>query len=108
MAVVLSVTSRQYSPRKISLAPSLPQRSTLRITLTRENWPPGDVGSITLISPDGDLLASASFQGGAATNRDGTPRTTQVLHLPDVPAGQCGVDVDILQTLRTAVIIERL
>lgn len=108
MATLMSVTSRQYSPRTITLTPTIQARAAIRISLTRENWPAGAVGSLSIASPDGDELAAVGFTGGQATNKDGTPRTVQVLELRDLEAGQYTVKAVILQTLRTAVIVEGL
>lgn len=108
MAVLVSVTSRQYTPRTITLTPSIQARAAIRISLTRENWPAGDVGSLAIISPEGDLLASVAFAGGAATNRDGSTRTVQVLELKDLSAGQYTAQAVIKQTLRTGVTVEGL
>lgn len=104
--ILMSVPSRQYTPRTITLTPTIQARAAVRISLTRESWPVGDVGSITIISPDGDMLASVGFSGGAALNRDGTPRTVQVMELQDLEAGQYTVEVVIKQTLRTAATVE--
>jgi hypothetical protein len=114
MAVVLSVASRQYSPRTIALSPAIPAQANVkrvRIALTRENWPVSDVVSIAVTYPNGDPLGSVGFAGGAALNRDGTPRTVSYFDIvgidgDDLTPGNYEVDIVISQTMKTAATVE--
>jgi hypothetical protein len=114
MTVVLSVASRQYAPRIIALSPTIPAQASVkrvRISLTRENWPVGDLVTIAVKYPNGDPLGSVGFAGGAALNRDRTPRTVSYFDIVgidggDLPPEVYGVDIVISQAMRTAATVE--
>lgn len=111
--VVLSVTSRQYTPRNISLTPNIPAGvKEITASLSRESWPAGDVVKIEFLSPDGQPMSSATFAGGVATQRNGVVRTADAFTVrgvdgADIAPGVYTVNVTVLQTMRTAVTVTR-
>ena len=120
MAVFLSRASQQYAARQnpYVVSATIPQGALVngvKVTLTREAWPVGPVGNVTMTFPDG-ATAGFSFDGGdvqargggilAATDcmferfdKDGNP-------VP-FPAGSYSLAFRALQTVRTAVTVER-
>ena len=116
MAIFLSRASQQYAARvnPYTVNATIPAGVTVnrvKVTLTREAWPAGPVGTVLLTFPDGNT-AGFSFDGGdlpvkggggilAATtcefSREGEP----------FPTGQYSLQFRALQTVRTAVTIER-
>jgi len=125
MAVVLSIPSQQYTPRTITSTPNIPAGvKRLRIGLTREDWPPGPIGSITVTMPNGDGAGGITFEGGPLFTDAGGKRLSPVAipgvleiplaetyfefrHTADMPVGQYTFTATILQTMRTALTIER-
>jgi hypothetical protein len=116
MAVFLSRASQQYAARVNpyvvnATIPSGVVVSRVKITLTRESWPVGPVGSVLLVFPDG-TTSGFGFDGGdipikggggvlAASScefsREGEP----------FPTGPYSLQFKVLQTVRTAVTVER-
>ncbi len=118
MTVMQSIPSQQYTPQTLNFNPTLPAgTTTVRITLTRESWPAGDVGSLEIDFPNGTLARKTTFQGGTFTDFRGNAVTKQSLDLQGeyddsgvrqfLPAGQYPIKVSILQTLNTSVLVER-
>ncbi len=87
----------------------------LSVTLTREAWPEGPVGSINIKFPDGSFAGGTSFNGGQQLAFNGTVQQTSGLQIngqsnggvvADLPSGQYAVALEVLQTLTTAVLVE--
>lgn len=126
MAVVLSLASRQYTPRTIARSFSVPA-GTMRLvlSLTREGWPAGHVGQIKLTLPDGRPGEECAFEGGDILSKDRQTvlaashmvvEESAMLEQPDGPrievpipiqVGTYRADIVINQTVTTAVRIER-
>lgn len=104
MAVVLSRASQVYAPRTLNLSPNVPAGVKLvRMTLTRESWPDGEVAQITVNYPDGTNALVAGLSGGAA--RDSV--SIVGLRSEDgLPPGAYGVTIVVKQVLQTAVTVE--
>jgi hypothetical protein len=116
MTIFLSRASQQYAARvnPYTVSATIPAGVTVRsvkVTLTRESWPVGPVGTVVLVFPDGST-SGFGFDGGdipvkggggilAATtcefSREGDP----------FPTGQYSLQFRALQTVRTAVRVER-
>lgn len=112
MTVIVSIPSAQYTPRTFSRNFNVPANTTeLRLTCTREAWPVGAVGAINTTRPDGSYGGGMTFDGGDAPTRGGgiAPASSLSLKVPGgfLPAGQWTADFQILQTINTAVTIER-
>ncbi len=117
MTVMVSIPSQQYTPRTLNISPAIPAGTkTLLITLTREAWPVGAVGSIAIKFPDGSDAASVSFDGGdlvdstrAVSTKSGLRISGQKIGgvVQDMPEGIYATTIVILQTLNTAVLAER-
>lgn len=116
MAVVLNVPQQSYTPRTVTLTPTIPAGTKrLSINCTRVAWPAGAVGSIEVTYPDGSPGPSATFEGGVHIGRDGQPAVNSGFSLEmaignqpvDLPAGQYSVRVVVLQTVTTAITVER-
>ena len=121
MTIVISRASQQYAARQnpYSANATVPAGATVnrvKVTLTRESWPAGPVGSVTLNFPDG-TTAGFSFNGGDIPNRDGTGtlaasscefsrQDSNGIYVP-FPVGSYSIDFKVLQTLTTAVTVER-
>jgi hypothetical protein len=117
MTVIVSVASKEYAPGPINLSLTIPA-NTKRVvmTLTRESWPSGPVGSISIKYPDGSDATSSTYVGGTLTGYTGQVVTKQSLSLDgpsidgvqqNLPQGQYPIAIDVLQTLTTSVLAER-
>jgi hypothetical protein len=119
VTVIVSIPSQQYTPRTLNLSPAIPAGTKrLVVTLTREAWPEGPVGSINVNFPDGTYAGGVTMDGGEhAPNRfTGAPSTTSGVKIignslngvaQDLPAGNYAVSVVLLQTITTSVLAER-
>lgn len=116
MAVFLSRASQQYAARVNpyvvnATIPAGVVVNSVKVTLTRESWPEGPVGTVLLTFPDGSA-SGFGFDGGdipvkggggvlAASScefsREGNP----------FPTGQYSLQFKVLRTVRTAVTVER-
>lgn len=116
MAVFLSRASQQYAARGNpyvvnATIPAGVTVNSVKVTLTREAWPAGAVGEVLLTFPDGSVSGfgfdggDIPVKGGGATlaasscefSREGDP----------FPTGQYSLAFKVLQTVRTAVTVER-
>ncbi len=117
MAVIISIPSQQYTPRTFSPTFAVPAGTKKIVaTLTRESWPVGPVGGVSVNFPDGTLAAGVTFDGGVQTARDGSTVTKSGVVIngqsvdgvvQDLPAGTYTVVVTISQTVTTSVLVER-
>jgi hypothetical protein len=117
VAVITSIPSQQYTPRTLNVNLNVPNNTKeLRVTLTREAWPVGPVGSISANYPGGAFAAATTFNGGVETDWNGNERTTQIMTLSgnningvpqNLPNGTYAISVVIAQTLTTSVLAER-
>lgn len=121
MAIFLSRASQQYAARvnPYTVNATIPAGVTVnsvKVTLTREAWPAGPVGTVLLTFPDGNT-AGFSFDGGdlpvkggggilAATTCEFSNEDSDGNPVP-FPAGQYSMQFRVLQTTRTAVTVER-
>lgn len=124
MAVFLSRASQQYAARvnPYTVNATIPQGVTVnrvKVTLTRENWPEGPVGECTLAFPDGSA-SSFAFSGGdipikggggvlaasSCTFERGSFVDGEYVVSP-FPTGAYTLSFKALQTVRTAVTVER-
>lgn len=107
MAVILNVVSAQYSVGSHDLPISVAANITqLMVTLTRESWPAGAIGSAKVTWSDGSF-GSASFVGGTRLDKFGQPRTFERVSVSKPRGITDGtVSVVVLQTLTTAVLVE--
>lgn len=122
MTVIIQVPSRNYNPRTLNVATTVPVGTKkLQLTLTRESWPAGDCAVLTTTSPDGTKTWEDKIVGGNIVFQPpiGSPiqQTTSVVVIngdrnasgvqQDLAAGDYDVKIVILQSLRTAVLAER-
>ncbi len=117
MAVVVSIPSQSYTPRTIGPTFAIPAGTKkINATLTRESWPDGPVGGISVHFPDGTLAAGVTFNGGVQTGVDGSVITKSGIQVngqrlngvvQDLPEGIWTAVVTIQQTVTTAVLVER-
>lgn len=131
MTVVMSIPSQQYTPRTIEQQRNIPASvKRLRFTMTREGWPAGPIGGLSVTMPDGSPGGGATFDGGplftdAGGKRLSTVAVPGVIDIPvavadfefswynpqtgilDLPAGQYTFTANILQTITTAFTVER-
>lgn len=126
MAVFLSRASQQYAARvnPYVVNATIPQNVTVnrvKVTLTRENWPDGPIGQVTLTFPDGST-SGFTFDGGDLPVKGGggilgasscefsrgylDEQTGEMVEVP-FPSGQYSLSFKVLQTARTAVTVER-
>lgn len=122
MTIFLSRASQQYAARvnPYVVNATIPQGvpvNMVKVTLTRENWPVGPVGEVLLTFPD-DSTAGFSFDGGdipvkggggilAASSCEFSQQDGEGNPIP-FPVGSYSLSFKVLQTVRTAVTIERL
>lgn len=113
MAVIVNLPAQQYTPRSITFNPSIASGIKRAVfTCTRVAWPAGAVGSIAVTMPDGSAGPRCGFSGDPAFKRDGvTVATESGMTLEggngaDLPAGTYGVQVQVLQTITTAIKVE--
>jgi len=121
MAVFLSRASQQYAARvnPYNVNATIPANAVVnrvKITLTREAWPAGPVGNVTLVFPDGST-SGFGFDGGDIPIKGGggiLAASTCEFSRQDLdgnpvpyPAGDYQLQFRVLQTARTAVTVER-
>lgn len=121
MAVFLSRASQQYAARgnPYTINATIPNGVTvnsIRVTLTREGWPVGAVGTVTLNFPDG-ATAGFGFDGGDIPIKGGggvLAASSCEFSRSDIdgnpiafPVGSYSLAYKVLQTARTAVTVER-
>jgi hypothetical protein len=121
MTIFLSRASQQYAARQnpYTVSATIPDGVTVnsvKVTLTRESWPVGPVGTVTLTFPDG-ATAGFGFDGGdipikggggtlAASSCEFSRQDLDGNAVP-FPVGSYSLDFKVLQTVRTAVTVER-
>ena len=121
MAVFLSRASQQYAARvnPYVVNATIPQGVTVnrvKVTLSRESWPEGPVGEVTLTFPDGST-SGFTIDGGdlpvkggggilAASSCEFSREDLDGNAIP-FPVGQYSLSFKVLQTVRTAVTVER-
>lgn len=111
MAIVATIPEQVYSPRNVEFQHAIPSGvKAVRVTFSRVNWPAGSVGTSEILFPDGTSTGVVGYAGGSGLARDGTATSSTTIANggSDLPAGTYTVRVSILQTLRTAITIERL
>jgi hypothetical protein len=121
MAVFLSRASQQYAARvnPYVVNATIPDGvivNSVKVTLTRESWPVGPVGTATLTFPDG-ATAGFGFDGGDIPNKGGVgtlAASSCEFSREDIdgnpipfPVGIYSLDFRVLQSVRTAVTVER-
>lgn len=109
MAILASLPSTTYNPRTLNQGFSVPQGSTaLKITLTRQAWPEGRVGSCRITWSNGDF-ADVTLNGGAMIGRDGNEILQSFLSMSIPPGVSSGTaSVVVLQATTTAITVEAL
>jgi hypothetical protein len=107
--ILRSLPEAVITPRTIDLSFNHTQGFVRFVfSFTRVAWPAGPVGSIELTKPDGSLGGACSFSGGVVLDRQGLVLLSSSLTIEanPLPLGTWGVQVIILQTVTTAVMIE--
>lgn len=106
MTILFSAASKRYNPQTVSPSINVPAGlSRLKITLTRENWPVGPVGTVHITRPDGTSGGDASYSGGDWFQK-GVLQTTTDITIEEATQGVYTFDVVILQRINTAITIE--
>lgn len=120
MKEVFREPSRLYMAGSHVFEFDVPPFREITVRLSREGWPPGDCGDARLVSPQGKA-GRFGFAGGAYIPkgetepmrethagfrlqhdpRDGTPAVVL-----EQPGGHYSLTLNLLQDLRTAVIVE--
>lgn len=121
MAIFLSRASQQYAARvnPYTVNATIPAGVTVnrvKVTLTREAWPVGPVGEVVLTFPDGST-SGFTFDGGDIPNKGGVgvlAASSCEFSREDIdgnpvpyPVGSYSLSFKVLQTVRTAVTVER-
>ena len=116
MAIILSVPQQAYTPRVVTITPTIPVNTRkLSIHCTRVGWPVGPVGSIEVTYPDGSPGPICLFDGGVHIGPGGTIVDSSGFDIEmaignqplDLPNGQYTVKITVLQTITTAITVER-
>lgn len=121
MAVFLSRASQQYAARQnpYVVNATIPDGvvvNMVKVELTRESWPVGPVGEVLLTFPDGST-SGFGFDGGdiqikggggvlAASSCEFSREDIDGNPIP-FPSGSYSLAFKVLQTVRTAVTVER-
>ena len=104
---IFSVPSNTYAPQQITVNPSLPANKTaIRVVLTTAGWPTGKCVDISIKYPDGSQACSASIAGGTPNRQGVFEAALGFSNSAGLPSGQYTVDVDVVQTITTAVKVE--
>ena len=113
MATPVNLAQQSYTPRTINAGPNIPSGiKRIVLSCSRVSWPAGEVGSISVTMPDGSAGPSCGFKGGTAFKKDGvtvSDSSGMTLEMGDgsnLPAGNYGVQIVILQTITTAIKVE--
>lgn len=112
MAVSRSIPLQTYTPQTVATDFTIPA-STQRITarFTCVGWPSGPCLELRLTQPDGAHGGGAIFHGGVI-GKDGLPLTSASISQELGPSkswqqGKWTVEAIVIQTLSTAITIER-
>lgn len=110
MTVILNVAQQTYTPRTVTLTPTLSaNRREIRASFTRVGWPVGPCLRLTYTYPDGTPAGSVTFDGGNTLDRSGQTLSHAGLRSSQdsfLPQGQYKVTVEVLQTITTAVTVQ--
>lgn len=108
MAVLVTIPSRAYAPQTSTRRVTLPLGvEAVRISLSREAWPNGHVGTMRIRFSTG-AEARANFPGGDVLNRSGTVALVSSLTVdrPSDSTRVVDVFIDLVQPISTEVTVE--
>lgn len=113
MTILFQAAAKNYSPSVTSFAFNLAAPcNRISVTLTRNSWPSGPVGRVRVNYPNGSLAIETTFNGGVESSPLTGPVTTSGADVyppqgqSQCPAGAYACDVEVLQTLNTAIKVE--
>jgi len=110
MAILVQLAQQTYTARALSPSFNVPA-GTKRVlfTFTRVNWPVGQCATLEVFNPNGDSCGFVGFDGGANIGRNGIAASYYEINGGSefLLAGSYTTDIEIKQTITTAVTGER-
>lgn len=104
MTIAREITEKNYTSRTVNEDVVLPERSKeLRISLSRLDWPEGEVATVDVLYPDGTVAATFGMSGGTG-KRSNT--VIIIRNINGLPPGTYRMRFNVKQALRTAILFE--